>query len=103
MYRGCLTLYQIKQLSKNDYPQSGIEFAHTMNMRYDTTFVALSQTGNAEFAQLASTQNWETVFDGENTFTDTEKLKLANSVTGTFTTADGKTITITGGMVTSIV
>ena len=39
----------------------------------------------------------------DNIFTNTEKAKLANTVSGTFTTADGKTITITGGMVTSIV
>ena len=39
----------------------------------------------------------------DNIFTNTEKAKLANSISGTFTTADGKTITITGGMVTSIV
>ena len=39
----------------------------------------------------------------DNNFTDTEKSKLANSISGTFTTNDGKTITVVGGMITSIV
>jgi lysophospholipase L1-like esterase len=93
VYRGCLTLYQIKQLTKNDYSQSGIEFAHTLNAKYDTTFTLFSQTGNAEFAQMGVTQSWDTVFDGENTFTDTEKQKLANINTLGSAVASAATIT----------
>jgi lysophospholipase L1-like esterase len=45
---------------------------------------------------------WTLSTETDNLYTDVEKTKLANSVSGTFTTTDGKTITITGGMVTSI-
>lgn len=58
-------------------------------------------TIKARLTVLSST--WTSSDRGSKTVTDTEKTKLANSTSGTFTTNDGKTITVVGGMITSIV
>ena len=102
LYRGVLDIGGINHIFKNDYPQSVIEFANSMNINGANEFVLYSESSGDAYIQLAATQSWAVSDYTDNNYTDTEKQKLANSISGTFTTNDGKTITITGGMVTSI-
>lgn len=78
IYGVTLDIYCVNKIFQNDYPQSNIEFAHTLNMSNTEEFHLTSQTQSDEIALLGATQCWTTTITAENTFTDTEKTKLAN-------------------------
>lgn len=102
IYQGRMDIYNIQKIFKNDYPQANIAFCHNLDCD-SIEGVLFSQNNNGAYCVNGFAGSIISTALHDNIYTDSEKAKLANTVSGTFTTVDGKTITITGGMVTSIV
>lgn len=97
-----LSAEEITEDFNNDILKSGLSFFNPLNSIPSSIFENYGITSQRRL--LANSTLWTLgTSELDNEFTNSEKAKLANSITGTFTTVDGKTITVTGGMITSIV